>query len=71
MTKVIENNNLFIIERKARVKFLVEEIYGMCMYWTKIRRIAIFIQILRELFEELPRLEKLILSINYITYIYL
>ena len=72
MSKIIDNNNIFVIERIARVKFLVlkmEEIGEINFSCSNLRGTKMGIYIISKIIEQLPSLHTLFLSNIYIIFI--
>ena len=71
IVNILENNNLFAIEREARIKYFIEQIYGPIIYCRGSQMPVLTFKILGEVIPHLcPQLDKLLLCTTYI-YIYI
>ena len=59
---ILENNNLFAIEREARTKYLIEQIFGQTIYCRGSQMPALTFKILGEVISHIcPNLDQLLL----------
>ena len=69
---MLENNNLFVIERKARIKYFIEQIFGPTIYCRGIQIPALTFKILGDVIPHIsPQLDQLLLCTMFIYNLYL